>query len=69
MAVPLVQRTQEACYKNFKFFAGPAARDPPVVVKTHAASELVGAVADLGWHPEPSLANRWPTTQYMSVGI
>ena len=32
---------------------------PDVVLKSDAAAELTGAVKDLGWHSEPSLANKW----------
>ena len=31
-----------------------------MLVKSDAAKELTKAVSDLGWHPEPSLENKWP---------
>ena len=46
---------------NFKFYAGVlGTRRPEILVKSDAAGEITGAVRDLGWHAEPSLANCWP---------
>ena len=45
---------------NFKYFAGPAAKDGSILVRSDAAKELTGAVSSVGWHAEASLENRWP---------
>ena len=58
--VPLKARTKNAMYQNFKFFAGPFANKPHIMVKSDAAQEITLAVADMDWLSEPSLENRWP---------
>ena len=65
---PRSSRTKDRCYGDFKTFVGPSIqkKSPHVVVKSDAAPEITGAVYDLGWHPEPSLANKWPST---NVGV
>ena len=60
LAVPLCEHSQEAMYRNFKFFAGLKAKDPNILVRPDAAREITNAVRELGWHAEPSLENKWP---------
>ena len=59
---PRTSRSKDMNYSDLKHFTGPAIQRsrPEIVVKSDAAGEIVGAVRDLGWHPEPSLANKWP---------
>ena len=54
--------SQDNNYQDLKHFTGPAVQRtrPDIIVKSDAAPEIVGAVRELGWHPEPSLANKWP---------
>ena len=59
---PKTSRTKDKCYGDLKGFTGPSIhkKSPHVVVKSDAAPEIMSAVYDLGWHSEPSLANKWP---------
>ena len=59
---PQNSRDQGLCYKNLKAFVGPtvAKKTPQLIVKSDAAPEITGAVHDLGWFAETSLANKWP---------
>ena len=57
------------CRRKLKHYAGIAAKDPDVVVKSDAAGDITQAVVDLGWHPQPSLANRWPHNTVHELGI
>ena len=59
-AVPQQTRSSDENYSNLKFFAGVLKHRPEVLVKSDAAKELTGPIRQLGWHPEPSLENRWP---------
>ena len=61
-AVPLPGHGHDACYKCLKDFVGPrvAKWSPNIIVKSDAATSITGAVEELGWFSEPSLANRWP---------
>ena len=68
---PKTSRTKDKCYGDLKAFTGPSIqkKSPNVVVKSDAAPEIIGAVQDLGWHSEPSLANKWPhNTQHERWG-
>ena len=58
--VPLRARTKDNMFKNFKFFSGPFASRPHILVKSDAAQEITLAVEDMGWLSEQSLENRWP---------
>ena len=58
-ATALTKRTREAHKRILKFFVGPG-DSPDIMVKSDAAGEITSAVAELNWHPEPSLENRWP---------
>ena len=54
-------RTQDKNYNDLKHFVGRrGAARPNILIKSDAAREIVGAIADLGWLPEPSLQNRFP---------
>ena len=33
---------------------------PDILVESDASQEITKVVEELGWHPEPSLANKWP---------
>ena len=45
---------------DLKHFVGPSGPSRPnIIVKSDAAKEMIGTVKELGWHSEPSLANRW----------
>ena len=59
--IPSKSRNQAKIYHNLKFFAGLIwDTSPEIIVKSDAASEIIAAVNDLGWHSIPSLANVWP---------
>jgi len=60
VAIPNRHRTKEVHSADLKRFAGPAVRDPTVVVKSDADKAITSAVEDLGWHAEPSLENKFP---------
>ena len=46
---------------DLKHFVGRVSgSSPEILVKSDAAKEITGAVTQLGWHPEPCLANKWP---------
>ena len=59
-AAPVSSREYENIYPVFKFVGGPAVRNPSVMMKSDSEAGILQAVEALGWHPEPSLANRWP---------
>ena len=59
-ATPTSDRSAETFQPIFKFVAGPAVRNPSVIVKSDSEAGIIAVVEWLGWHPEPSLANRWP---------
>ena len=56
---PRNSRAQAFIYQDLKSFVGPTVvrNTPQMLVKSDAAPEILGAVHDLGWHSEPSLAN------------
>ena len=60
LGFPQTARTKNDNYKHLKFFVGLAGHRPDVMVKSDAAKEITSAVEELGWHPEPSLQNKWP---------
>ena len=61
IAYPCSSRRSDLKYKYLKFFVGPTwKKKPDIVVKSDADRSILRAVADLGWHPEPSLENTWP---------
>ena len=59
LAVPQHSKSVEAHVANFRKFCGPR-NSSEILLKSDAASELLGAVEVMGWHSEASLANRWP---------
>ena len=60
LASPQKGRNQDSNYRYLKFFVGVAGHRPDVMVRSDTALEITSAVQELGWHPEPSLANKWP---------
>ena len=61
LACPRRTRSKTNNYNDLKFFVGRGgATRPKIMVKSDTANEITGAVRDLGWIPEPSLANRFP---------
>ena len=60
IGIPQKSKTKDAMYDNFKWYAGPIRHRPHVVVKSDNAGEITESVRALGWHPETSLADRWP---------
>ena len=54
-------RSLESNRADLKHFAGRiSSTSPEILVKSDAAEEMTGAVESFGWHPEPSLSNKWP---------
>ena len=61
LVFPQRRRNQDANYRAFKHFQGPSWQESPhIIVKSDAAKDIVNAVSQMGWHPEPSLENAWP---------
>ena len=61
LVFPQTSRRMNSNYHALKFYQGPSGRyRPDIVVKSDCAAEITGAVTELGWHPEPSLENRFP---------
>ena len=61
LVFPQTKKNKEETYKALKFFQGLSGRfRPDIMVKSDHASEITSAVAELGWHPDPSLENRFP---------
>ena len=56
----LTDREASSLIPTYKFVAGPAVRNPSVVVKSDAEPGIISSIETLRWHPEPSIANRWP---------
>ena len=56
----LTDREASSLIPTYKFVAGPAVRNPSVVVKSDAEQGIISFIEALQWHPEPSIANRWP---------
>ncbi len=44
--------------RHLKFFVGVVGHQPEDMVRSDAAGEITSAVEELGWHPQPSLANQ-----------
>ena len=59
-ARPLTSRETSSLVPTFKFVGGAAVRNPSVIMKSDAEPGIISSVETLGWHPETSLANRWP---------
>ena len=59
-ARPLTSRETSSLIPTYKFVAGPAVRNPSVIVESDAEPGIISSVETLGWHPETSSANRWP---------
>ena len=61
LGFPTASATLDRYYYYLKFFVGPSWKSSPqIMVKSDADKAITGAVQQLGWHPEPSLANRFP---------
>ena len=70
VAIPSSSKSYEVFYKAFKHFGGLVGeRSPDVLVKSDAAGEIIKAVEELGWHAEPSLAQRWPHNAKNGMGF
>ena len=59
---PRGRRSMESNRVDLKTFTGVEVqkKKPWILVKSDAAQEIIRAVEELNWHPEPSLANIWP---------
>ena len=61
MLFPTASAVMNKYWFCLKFFVGPGwTAKPNIIVKSDADTAITGAVTQLGWHTEPSLANTWP---------
>ena len=62
--LPSDSASQDTIRNALLNFVGAENDAPKIIVKSDCARAIIGAVEELGWLSEPSLANRWPHNTY-----